>query len=396
MADAIVLGAGPAGLAAALTLVSSGTEVTLIDGADQVGGLCTTRRRNGLSYDVGGHILFVRDDVRRAWLEQLLGDDLRWVDRPVACLRDGQVARGRYLDQAISEPGRETSAVSGAQYLEASVGSRARDREMRGYLEKIDGMPLESIPAARVAKLLHGQSAPDGFWYPRRGIGQLMDAMAKAFVARGGTLRLGQPAREIRADAGGVRVCAGHSELRAMRLICAIPATWAAKLACAPPNVRYQPAMRAVAIVYLLVDRPPNTEQAWIQVDAPEIPFARLAVVNNWSGALVPPGQTLAACEVYCRATPDDRWWTLSDYALAEACSNALSGPLALTMGPARPRLVEVVRLPHAYPSVPVDQVPQAMAVSLWLSAQPNLTLAQGGAVIEAIDAGEAAASSHL
>ena len=391
MSDAIVLGAGPAGLAAALSLASRGAEVTLIDGAQHVGGLCTTRRREGLAYDIGGHMLFVRDDARRMWLEALIGDDLVWINRPAACVLNGRVTPGRYLDQASASPVSATSLRDGGQYLEASLGAAARDAFVRGYLEKVDGMALESISTGRVEKLLVGQSAPDGFWYPRHGIGQLMDAMAAAFVAAGGTLRLGEPANQIAADVMGVEVSVGAETLRASRLICAIPGAQGASLAKGAVDRPYQPAMRAVAIIYLLVDRDPLIDEVWIQVDDPDVPFARVAIVNNWSPALVPSGFTLLACEVYCRASPDDRWWPLSDEALAGVCMAALVGPLALVAG--TPRCVEVVRLPRAYPSIAVEDVPRVMAVSQWLGAQPNVTLAQGGAVVEAIDAGEAAAS---
>ncbi len=391
MSDAIVLGAGPAGLAAALSLASRGAEVTLIDGAEHVGGLCTTRRRQGLAYDIGGHMLFVRNEARKAWLEALIGDDLLWVNRPAACVLNGHVRPGRYLDQASASPVSATAVRDGGQYLEASIGAAARDEFVRGYLEKVDGMALESISAGRVEKLLIGQSAPDGFWYPRHGIGQLMDAMAAAFVARGGTLRLGELANRIAAEMTEVAVSVGGATLRASRLICAIPGAQGASLANGPIDRSYQPAMRAVAIVYLLVDRDPLTDEVWIQVDDPDVPFARVAIVNNWSPALIPSGFTLLACEVYCRASPDDRWWPISDEALADVCMAALVGPLALVAG--TPRCVEVIRLPHAYPSIAVEDVPRVMTVSRWLGAQPNVTLAQGGAVIEAIDAGEAATS---
>ncbi len=73
--EAIVLGAGPAGLGAALALARAGARVVLVDAGAEPGGLCVTRRRDGFAYDIGGHIPFVRDEARRAWLEELLGDD---------------------------------------------------------------------------------------------------------------------------------------------------------------------------------------------------------------------------------------------------------------------------------------------------------------------------------
>ena len=60
---------------------------------------------------------------------------------------------------------------------------------MRPYLEKIDGLPLERMPAERVRRLLDDQAAPEGFWFPEGGIGRLMDAMAAAARAAGAEVR---------------------------------------------------------------------------------------------------------------------------------------------------------------------------------------------------------------
>src|SRR5690606_13659492 len=134
---------------AALALARAGARALVVDGAPEPGGLCVTRRRGGFAYDVGGHIPFVRDAGRRAWLQALLGEDLLWVDRPVSCIRGGVIRRGRYLDQRPPAGGaaspmpdlvrREANALG---ELASRFGERFVDEVMRPYLEKVDGVPL--------------------------------------------------------------------------------------------------------------------------------------------------------------------------------------------------------------------------------------------------------------
>src|SRR5581483_11375380 len=96
-----------------------------------------------------------------------------------------RVVRGRYIDQRDADtpaPGGPAAfdVATGFGDLAARAGAPAVERFMRRYLEKIDGMALERVPAHRVERLLVGQSAPEGFWYPVGGMGVVLDAMAEA------------------------------------------------------------------------------------------------------------------------------------------------------------------------------------------------------------------------
>lgn len=401
--EAIVLGAGPAGLGAALALARAGAQVVLVDAAAEPGGLCVTRRRDGFAYDVGGHIPFVRDAARREWLEALLGPSLRWVDRPVSCIRDGRITRGRYLDQRPEHPwAPEPPDGSARGELAGHVGAAFADAVMRPYLEKVDGVPLERIPAERARRLLEDQAAPDGFLFPARGIGELMDAMAAAAEAAGADVRLNTPVRAIEVGDGGLRavtVAPGGTTERipVRRAVVAMPAGAAARLLdpAAPASVTRPVRMRAVCIAYARIARDRLTAEPWIQVDDPRVPFARLFEPVNWSPELAPPGQTVVGMECYCQADPGDPVWGLDDAALGAACIRALADPLGL-LDDSDAAALEVLRLPSAYPLPDAGQVDAAMAPGRWLAALGGMWLAPGAAVIEAIEAGEAAAAQAL
>ncbi len=399
LCDVAVLGAGPAGLAAALRAARSGASVTLVEAGDRVGGLCRTLQSDGCRYDLGGHIPFLRSAERVEWAEELMGTPLIWVDRPVARVEDGRIRSGRYIDQ---HPDRVGDAVppdgSAAGELGSTVGASFRDRVIRPYMQKVDGWPLEVIAADRAVKLRDEQRAPDGFWFPPGGIGTLMDAMAAAVTDAGGTIRLGTPMTALHHEGGrvtGVEVAgADPGVIHAGSVISAITPGLVVRAAdpAAPEGLLPPVTMRAVALVYLIADRAHVTDQAWIQVSDPRVPFSRIAEFANWDPAMVPPGRTVLCAEVYGTGGPDDPWWSLDDLGLARACATAMADPLGWVDDPSAFRMLEVRRLPRAYPLIEAWRVGEATHAPMWLAGIEGLELARGGTVVTAIEAGEAAA----
>jgi len=404
----VVLGAGPAGLGAGLAAARAGARVVVVEAAARVGGLCVTNVRDGFRYDLGGHIPFVRDDARLGWLRGLLGTDLVWVPRPVVSWRNGGLRPGRYLDQradgVLGSPARASvdpppPTSSAAAVLAEMFGAEFVDMEMRRYLEKIDGVPLARIPGPRPLRLMRDQAAPEGFWFPRLGIGQLMDAMAGAITDAGGTVHTGTRVTGIdtvRGEVSGVTLDGPGAPARVStgRLVVSAAPGRAASLLrpVAPelPSLR----MRAVCLVVLRVAGGPLTDQAWVQVDDPAVPAARIFEMGNWSPDMAPGDATVIGMECYCDPSPGDPVWGASDADLAARCAAALAGPLGWLDDPGRARVVEVVRMPAAYPSPDLLQLQDVGAGARALQRVRGVALAPGAAVIEAIEAGEAAVAA--
>jgi hypothetical protein len=348
---------------------------------------------------MGGHIPFFRSDDRVAWAEELMGDDLIWVDRPVARVEDGRVMPGRYIDQL---PDQLDDAVprdgTAAGELGATMGAAFRDRMVRQYMEKVDGWPLEVIAADRAMKLRDEQRAPEGFWFPRGGIGSLMDAMEGVLRDEGVDVRLGSGMSVLHHAHGrvtGVEVTGAQpGAIEASTVISAITPGLVVRAAepAAPGGLLPDITMRAVALVYLVADRPPVGDQPWVQVCDPRVPFSRIAEFVHWDPAMVPDGRTVLCAEVYGTGGPDDHWWGLDDDALARAVADSLADPLGWVDDPSVFRALRVVRLPRAYPLIEAWRVEEATRAPLWLASLDGLELARGGTVVTAIEAGEAAA----
>lgn len=165
--DAVVVGAGPNGLAAALTLAREGFRVTVLEAADEIGG--GTRSSDqltvpGLLHDVCSaiHPMGIASPFLRDL--PLARHGLRWGHPPVAVAHplDGGQAGLVHRDLAataagLGEDGSRWEAVFGpaVERFDALVG------DVLGGLVKVPRHPLQTVRAGTVG-------APPATWVARR------------------------------------------------------------------------------------------------------------------------------------------------------------------------------------------------------------------------------------
>ena len=76
-----VIGAGPAGLTAALESTQRGFETVVFERSPHLGGLARTEEYKGNYFDIGGHRFYTKlPQIQELW-EEILGDDFRKVRR---------------------------------------------------------------------------------------------------------------------------------------------------------------------------------------------------------------------------------------------------------------------------------------------------------------------------
>ncbi len=275
MTDVTILGAGPAGLAAALELAESGVNVTVIEKQTHVGGNAASFEIDGIHVDYGSHRLHPASHpqvLKR--IRAVLGDDLltrprhgrirlmgRWIHfplRPVDLLlrMHPRFAVGVGLDifrkllPSARPPGQ---ADTFASVLEHGLGRTICREFYFPYARKIWGIapdtisPIQAykrVSAGSIGKMLKrlmpggshtgGANTKGIFYYPRYGFGQISQALMAAAIKAGATVQLGSPVSKIQLSGDSPRVVytnsSGTHEISTNQVYSTIPVTLLARL----------------------------------------------------------------------------------------------------------------------------------------------------------------------
>jgi protoporphyrinogen oxidase len=409
--DVAILGAGPAGIGAALRLSRRGHRVTVLEREHHVGGLSSSLEIAGIRVDHGSHRLHrtVAPDVL-AEIEHLLGGDLqrrrrdgrirlagRWLPFPLqptdlVSLPPAFAARAA-LDTAAG-PWKRPREDTFAEVIRAGLGRTMLDRFYGPYARKLWGLAPEQIdgeqarrrvgaasPGALVRRVVRGRD-PEArtFLYPRRGFGQIAEALAEAAVAAGADLRLATTVTQVVPGPATTTVRTDAGEVRARQVWSTLPLPVLARLwADTPADVVASAGRlesRAMTLVYLVLDTDRYTRFDAHYLPESWTPVTRISEPKNYrSSDEDPTDRTVLCFEVPCRV--GDEVWTSDGPALRALAVAALEGA-----GLPRPRVTEVVvrRLPAAYPIYGRGFAPHRDRVEAWATSLPRtLTFGRQG-----------------
>lgn len=421
-ADLVVLGAGPAGLGAAWRAAVAGHRVVLLERAARTGGMAASFEVDGVRVDYGSHRLHPSIDPRiLADLRGLPGFELqrrprngrlhlagRWLRFPLqpadllahlpprfalAAARD--TATGP-LRRAASRPAATGGAPETfADVLRAGLGPAMCDWFYFPYARKLWGLdPAQldgeqarrrvsaSSPGRLLARAARGlRPGRAFFWYPRRGFGALVEALAEAAVGAGVDLRLGQAVTGVELATGGARVTTAAGDVvTARRVWSTLPLPLLARMADpAPPAAAAAAAgrlgFRAMALVYVSVAGGRYTGFDAHYLPDAGIPVSRVSEPANYRDAADPGDRSVLCAEIPC--TRGDELWEADDAALAGVVLDALA---ATGLPAPSVRTVEVRRLPNVYPIYRTGYGRDLDALDRWAGAQPALlTLGRQG-----------------
>ncbi|MDQ4084241.1 MAG: FAD-dependent oxidoreductase [Actinomycetota bacterium] len=410
--DVVVLGAGPAGLAAAWRAARRGFSVTVLDRADRVGGLAGSFEVAGVRVDHGSHRLHPATPRRLlADLTDLLGDDLQtrprhgrlrldgtWVGYP---LQAGELVRtmpprmvAGIARDAMTGPLRRPRADTYEQHLRAGLGPTVYEAVHGPFAQKLWGLPGSDLAGEQARRRVSGNSpwkvagrvlrkgrtsrrSDQGrmYHYPRRGFGQISDRLAAAAATAGADIRLGAEVDHIAPTYEDVRVHTRRGEeVHAGIAFSTLPLPLLARLtAPGPPLQAIEAAaglrFRAMVLVYLV-----HGGGRWTGYDAHYLPAANTPVTRisepaNYRDSSEDPADRSVLCaEIPCAV--GDAVWSASADELAELVEEALARN---DLPAVRRTEVEVRRIPAVYPVYDVGYEERLRGIDSWVSSVPRI-----------------------
>lgn len=416
MHDLVVLGAGPAGIGAAHRAADAGLDVVVLERLDAVGGAARSIDVAGVRCDLGSHRLHrAIDPAILSRLRGLLGDDLqertrngrirlagRWLPFP---LRPGALVHlppgfaAAAVRDTLLAPLRRGEPASFDEAVRLGLGPTMAERFYGPYARKLWGMDPGLISAEQARRRVGAATPVDvlrrvvrgadpgarTFLYPRRGFGQIFEALAEAAVGRGADLRLGATVTAVRTAPDGATVQAvgrdGTSAVVSARHVWStLPLPVLARLHEPPPPPAVVAAAsrlrtRAMVLVYLVAER-----DRWTGFDAHYLPEAWTPITRISEPTAYrdghpgshdpgdPPGRTVLCAEVPCDV--DDPVWRADDAALADLVRATIA---RLGLPDPAPVHVETRRLASAYPITPVGFERDLAVVDDWAAGRPGL-----------------------
>lgn len=429
--NTIVMGAGPAGLCAAYVLSKAGAPVTVVESAPFVGGLARTIRRDTeygeFKFDIGGHRWFTKNDELNAIFQEVVADELLWVNRISRIYFDGKfIDYPLKVGSALRSVGPVTAVKAVVDYGRARLEQKLHPKELvsmedqyvdqygqtlyelffQRYSEKVWGMPCDQLSGDWVSQRTKGMSLMtavkdaivpskgavvsliDEFMYPRDGFGRFSERMADAIVEKGNEIRLKTPVEKIvlegnRVKGVQVRTENGSELIEGENFISSIPMTVLCRITDPPaPDDVIAAAnsltFRDIITVNLMLKRRQVSPDTWVYVHDRNILFGRFHEPKNWSPAMVPNDDfTSLVVEYFC--TKGDHIWNMSDEQLVNQTVKHLVEDMHL-VAPEEVIGGFTVRATKAYPTYGLGYMEPLTKMKKYIQSIENLQfIGRGG-----------------
>lgn len=420
MEPVYILGAGPAGLAAAYTLTKMGQPVVVVERDTDVGGLAKSFKYQGFILDYGPHRFYTKlAPVLQLWNE-VLGDEQVTVNRLTRIYY-----RGKYFNyplkarqvlltlgwfetlniltsyiQARIFPNRHPENF--AEWVTAQFGQRLFEIFFQGYTEKLWGISCTEISTDWAAQRIKGLSLfkavrnailgndgtvknlVDQFQFPRLGSGQLYEKMADYLRQHHQQLLLNTEVVKVHQSQFNVthitlrnRQTQEEQTVPCQSVISSIPITNLVQQIKSPPPTNISQAAKSLKfrntlLVYLMIEGGSIFPDNWLYINDPRVQLGRVTNFANWSPEMLAnQDQTPLCCEYWCNF--DDELWQAS-----EADLQAMAEQELRTINLIQSQSILsgfVVRLPKTYPVYAGNYKPALTTLQTYFQQFKNLQL---------------------
>ncbi|MFF7274423.1 FAD-dependent oxidoreductase [Streptomyces griseorubiginosus] len=297
-----IIGAGATGLTAAWDAVRAGHQVTVLEAADELGGLAASLEVGGVPLERYYHHIFRSDKAMIALIEELgLGDALRFHRPTTGIYRGGKLIDFTTPLDMLRFP--EFGPVDAVRFAGSSAvlkavrkGDRYNDLTALAWLRKWAGKkataaiwePLlrgkfgdraEQVSMAWLWARIHCRTFELG--YVDGGFERVYAALRDGIEAHGGKVEFGKAVRSIRQDGPeeAVVTCADGSSYAFERLIVTTPQPAFAKAAGLPDDSTLWKNQYLGATCFVLELDRSAIPYYWLNINEPDFPF--LAVVEH-------------------------------------------------------------------------------------------------------------------
>lgn len=332
--EVVIIGSGIAGLSSAFYLDKQGVhDYLLLERYSEPGGLCRSIQKNGFTFDMTGHVLWRMDPETRMFYDEILQDNLTWVDRKASVYTHGGYvpypfqSHLKYLPEQVA--------------YECLLGFLQRDRWLKGtdfeswslsmfgegihrhfmvpFNEKLFGVPMkemtsdwvQDIPVPVLDQILRGtilgevsvQKGNAKFGYPKVGG---MQSLVDATIARidSSKIMTGRKVVSIDFEAKTVTHADWSGNLNTVqyeKLISTMP--FNTFLTCVKYQddslKQYASLLRANAVACVMIGfEKPLTDYHWIYTPEKKYPFYRMGFPNNLVDSVAPPGCGSVTAEI--------------------------------------------------------------------------------------------------
>lgn len=414
----IVIGAGPAGLAAAYELSCQGAEVDVFEASNQVGGMARSLRLWGEWVDCGPHH-FLSDFayVNDLW-QKLLKNDYHVIERVTRIYYKGhyfhyplqaadviQQLSPLELVDALASYTRQMvlpTALDGSfeTWVTRQFGARLYETFFRPYSEKLWGISCSALDdefaRQRIRRFSLGEAIKamldrrsttshrtlaTRFIYPNEGAGVVYRRMVEVIEANGGRIHYQSPVARVRlndqGEACGISTVSGN-EFEADSVISSMPLT---QLIHALPEVpetvqasARQLTYRNTILVFLRLPYRNVCPDHWLYIHSPELKMGRITNFDTWRHPQAPVTQNQSIVSIEYWSQSHESLWQMSDEELVrlaqhEMRQTGLIPPDHVFL----PDDGTVVRLPKCYPIYHKGYVQALKPVEAYLSSIPQL-----------------------